>query len=196
MSQASGRSHITLDVKVYAPCKKHVGKSTQFCGCKPQITAIGHKEHDLKTSQYARLEMAGVFASTQTSAVKDVDGDLKTVAAGFTASAPTICTGTGSTTPDVDDYAIETPVTDTPAGTGKIAATVGSYSGGTTTGAFTITGTITNGSAADITYKEIGVEVTIATFVYLVLHDLVNGATGYLVSIGGTMACTYTITNS
>ena len=194
MSKASGRSTITLDVKVYAPCRKHVGKSTQFCGCKPKITAQGHKEHDLKTTQYARLEMAGVFAESQT--VKDTSAATHTVAAGFTASAPTIATGTGSTTPAVGDYVIQTPVTDTPAGTGKIAATVGSYTPGTTTGAFVITGTITNGSAGDITYKEIGIEVTIATFVYLVLHDLVNGATGYLVSIGGTMACTYTITNS
>jgi hypothetical protein len=138
--------------------------------------------------------MAGVFASSQT--VKDTSAATHTVAAGFTASAPTICTGTGSTTPAVGDYVIQTPVTDTPAGTGKIAATVGTYVPGTTTGAFPITGTITNGSAADITYKEIGIEVTIATFVYLVLHDLVNGVTGYLVSIGGSMACTYTITNS
>jgi len=194
MSQALGGSTVTLDVKVYAPCKKHVGKSTQFCGCKPQITAQGHKEHDLKTSQYAKLEMAGVFASSQT--VTDTSSAGHTVAAGFTASAPKICTGTGSTTPDVDDVTIQIPVTDSPAGTGKIAATVGTYTGGTTTGAFTITGTITNGSAADITYKEIGMEVTIATYVYLVLHDLVNGATGYLVSVGGTMSCTYTITNS
>jgi hypothetical protein len=138
--------------------------------------------------------MAGVFAQTQS--VKDTSAASHNVAAGFTASAPTICTGTGSTTPDVDDFVIETPVTDTPAGTGKIAATINAYSGGTTTGSFTITGTITNGSAADITYKEIGMEVTIATYVYLVLHDLVNGATGYLVSVSGTLACTYTITNS
>jgi hypothetical protein len=183
-----------LDIVVYAPCKKHVGKSTQFCGCDPVITARGHKEHDLKTSQYALLEMAGVFAASQT--VRDTSNATHTVAAGFTTSAPKIVTGTGSTTPAVGDFAIQTPVTDTPAGTGQIAATVGTYVPGTTTGAFPITGTITNGSAADITYKEIGMTVIIATYVYLVLHDLVNGVTGYLVSIGGTMACTYTITNS
>jgi hypothetical protein len=167
--------------------------STQFCGCEPIITAHSIKEHDLKTTQAARLEMAGVFANSQT--VKDTSAATHTVAAGFTASAPTIVTGTGSTTPAVADYVIETPVADSPAGTGQIAGTVGTYVPGTTTGAFTITGTITNGSAGDITYKEIGMTVTIATFVYLVLHDLVNTTVGYLVSIGGTMACTYTITN-
>ena len=57
---------------------------------------------------------------------------------------------------------------------------------------FTITATITNGGTANITYKEVGLANTIATFQFLLAHDQVNGGTGYVVSASGTLAVTYT----
>jgi hypothetical protein len=152
------------------------------------------------TSQWAMMSMAGILAKTMTNLLKDSAGATHTVSAGFTASTPYINAGTGSTTCYVDDCVLTSQQSNSPAGTGAIAATVSAYTGGAsaTSGSFTVTGTITNGTAGNITYKEIGVYVYIAALSawFLISHDLINGTTGYVVSASGTMACTLTVTNS
>ena len=195
-----------LEVTVYEPCSKHkhwvvrshipkkVPLSTQYCGCAPIISGHSVKEDDLMTGQWAQIAMATILASTQT--VRDTSNATHSVAAGATASTVMIYAGLGTTTPAVQDYVLTSPQTDTPAGTGKIAGTVSAATESGASGSFTVTGTITNGTGANITYTEIGVSCTIATYIYLLSHDLINTTVGYVVSPSGTMACTLTVTNS
>jgi hypothetical protein len=60
-------------------------------------------------------------------------------------------------------------------------------------GNFTVTGTITNSSGSTITYSELGLMMTNGANVFLLTHDVF---TGVPVSTTGTLAVTYTITNS
>ena len=197
-----GKGSVKLEVTVYEPCTKHtrtveggrvIPQSTQFCGCTPVISRQTVNEHDLQTGQFAQMGMALFFASTQT--IRDTSNATHSVAAGATASAPTIVAGIGTTAAAVSDYKLQTPTTDTPAGTGAIAATISAATESGTSGSYTITGSLTNGSAALITYAEIGVQVTIATYIYLLTHD-VTTTPFWPVSVGGTLACTITITNA
>jgi hypothetical protein len=59
-----------------------------------------------------------------------------------------------------------------------------------------VTGTITNSSGSDITYKEIGLTIVMQTWIFLITHDTINAGAGYLVSNGGTLAVTETFTFS
>ncbi len=140
------------------------------------------KEYDLATKQLAQFLMALVFNSTQT--ISDTGGTGRSIANATAVTAPTVLAGTGSTSATVSDTALGTQ-------TETVAGTVTSYSAGTTTGTFTITGTITAG--ADRAYAEIGCRVTSGGDTFLVCRDVISTTN---VSNTGTLAVTYTFTNS
>jgi hypothetical protein len=136
--------------------------------------------------------MAALLA-TQTTTIKDTSGNTHTVAAGFTAGTVQIVAGTGTTAASVADYMLGTAVSGS---SGYIGSpTIGSLTETGTSGSFTVAGIITNSSAALITYSELGVVVTIATYIYLILHD-VTSSPYWPVSVGGTLAVTYTVSNA
>jgi hypothetical protein len=195
MGSGSGRG--SLEVTIYAPCKKHkrpdgIPMSTQFCGCKPIIT--GHtKTHALQTGQWAQIGIVNMLdGATQT--ITDTSNATHSVTANSAVSAPTLVAGSGTTTPAVSDYKLQTQLSGTSGYTTSVTSG-GSLTESGSSGTYTITGTITNGSGGNLTYAEIGMTVTIGGNVFLILHDLTNGASGYVVSNGGTCAITYTITN-
>jgi hypothetical protein len=170
--------------------------STQFCGCPPIISAHRIDEDDLQTAQWAQLGITNLLAGgSQT--VKDTSGNTHTVTNNSAVSAPTIVAGTGTTAATVADNALGTPVSGSSGDTTSV--TVGSLTESGSSGSYTITGTITNSTAAVINYGEVGVTITVATYVYLILHDApINTSTPYYypVSPNGTLAVTYTVSNA
>ena len=221
MAEANGRGKVRLEVTVYEPCPscKHwairpvrgmpwirlpmrVPLSTQFCKCTregkpgfPIISAHRVDEDDLQTGQWAQLGITNLLAGgSQT--VKDTSGNTHTVTNNSSVSALTVVCGTGTTAAAVSDNALQTPSS---GWTGGTTVTVGSLTESGTSGSFTITCTLTNGNASLVNVGEIGVTVTVATYVYLILHDApINASTPYYypVSPNGTLACTYTVSNA
>jgi hypothetical protein len=156
------------------------------------ITATYCNDNDLITQQWAQFVYTQIFGVAGT--IKSTTGTGYNNTAWGTLSALTLASGTGATAASVTDYVIQTPVS--PAGSGTCAGTLSAFpseSSGTS-GSFTVTGTITNSSGSTITYSELGIEMTdAASHVYLLTHDVF---TGVPVSNTGTLAITYTITNS
>ena len=136
--------------------------------------------------------LANIFdTSPGTNAMKDTSGNTHTVSANSATGTVQVVAGSSNTAPTAADYALNTPVAGS---SGYVAATC-TYA----TGSLTITGNITNSSGGNLNYGEIGVVVTVATYIYLLTHDYANQTspyTAYLVSNGGTLACTITLTNS
>jgi hypothetical protein len=193
LSECKGRIKVKVEVTAYAPCPIHLGKSTQFCGCLPIVTGHSVDEYDLETTAFMQLVMTNILAGGSQS-IKDTGGTSRTIANNSAASALTIVAGSGTTTPTVADYALASPIAGASGYTTSV--TVGSLSESGSSGSCTVTGTISNTSGGNLTYGEIGLEVTVSTYVFLICHDLTNGASGYVVSNNGTLACTYTISNS
>lgn len=141
-----------------------------------------------------------IFATTPTSlaeTVHDVAGVDRTasITTATPATAPWIAAGTSTNTPAFANYQMAdttNPTWKTPATSYGNAATVTALA----SNLFTLTATITNGSGSNITYKEIGLAVTVATYQFLLAHDQVNGGTGYTVSPTGQLQVTYTATFS
>lgn len=195
----SGFGGLHLGVKVVArnPCPEHGFVHAETDACQKGFIGKSYKEYDMGIRAFSALLIANVFNAATTSDIKDTSNATHTISANTATSAVGIRAGSGVTTPVFSNYVIETPLTNSPAGTGLIAATVNNtITDNSTNGTFTITGTLTNGTAGNLTYGNIGIEVTAATFVYLVSHDQTNGASGYVVSASGTVAVTYTITVS
>jgi hypothetical protein len=133
---------------------------------------------------------AQIFDTTQTTVVKDTGGTSRTVSANSTVSAVNIVAGTGGTTAAVTDYQLGTQVT-SPAGAGSQAATVNTVN--TSTGVVTLTANM-NGPSSSTTYKEIGIYITIGSYVFQVARDY--NSSGWSVSTTQYLAVTYTITPS
>jgi hypothetical protein len=194
------RATVDLEVTVYAPCKFHkradgvTPQTTQFCGCTPKIVAHMKKRGDLSTIAMASLVQLNILA-TLPAALNDTSGTSRTLTPVNSAvTAPYIWAGTGATAPAVTDYQMQTTVNDS---SHKVAATVNAISDWSgSSGSFTVTGTISNTSGGDITYKEIGIIVTCLTWNFLISHDTINAGSGYLVSNGGSLAVTETFTYS
>ena len=147
-----------------------------------------YKEDDLETKQFAQIVQNNIFDTAES--VTDITNTARSLTVNSASTAPTIVAGTGTTAAAVTDYVLQTPVSGS---SGSIAATINAYSGSGTSGSFTITGTITNTSGATINYSEVGLEVTISTYVFLITHDVF---TALGVSNSGTLAITYTLTFS
>jgi hypothetical protein len=173
----SGNMSIKLEIKAYDPCPIHCGVP---CECEKPLVGQICKEDDLATKQFAQFVQALILASTQS--ITDISSVAHSVANASATTAPTIVAGTGATAATVLDVALQTQ-------TELIAATVNAYSGAGLTGTFTVTGTITAGAAR--AYVEVGLQVTNATFIYLICRDTFSVLN---VSSAGTLAVTYTFT--
>lgn len=170
---------IKLKVEAFEPCPIHAPAQ---CSCGKVKTGECIKEHDLATAQFAQFVMALMLNSTQT--IQDTTNTGRSIANNVAVTTPTIAAGTNATAATVTDVALGTP-------TETIGATVNAYSGSGSSGSFTVTGTITAGSAR--AYAEVGLEITNAAHVFLICHDTFSVLN---VSSGGTLAVTYTITLS
>lgn len=177
---------IDLHVRAYAPCRReaHRGHS---CGCKKKLTGERSGPANLCTNVFANWVRAGILGTTTTitdtggtgrSVTKTVDGGVTTL---------TMSAGTGTTAATVADTNMQTQ-TETQTG-----VTVNAVSGSGSSGTFTVTATIT--ATADRAYAEVGIKITTTTssWVFLITHDSFSTLN---VSSTGTLAVTYTFTNS
>jgi hypothetical protein len=158
------------------------------------ITGTYCNENDLITQQFAQFAILNIFNQLATLTVTDTTNTARSiVGTPATITALTIVGGTGATAASVTDYVIQTAASTT--GTSStVAATVNwvvESSG--VSGSFTITGTFTNTSGSTITYSELALYVTNAAHLFAITHDVF---TGVAVSNTGTLAITYTLTNS
>ena len=178
---------IHLDIRAYAPCRfpQHRGR---VCGCKKRLEGIRSGPANLCTNVFANLVRCGLLGTTTTvtdtgstgrSVTKTLDGGGGNVLTG--------CAGTGGTTATVADVNMQTQ-TET-----QTSVTVNTVSGSGATGTFTVTFTIT--ATADRAYQEVGIKTTTTTtaWVFLLTHDTFSTLN---VSNTGTLAVTYTFTNS
>jgi hypothetical protein len=147
-------------------------------------------DNDLITQQWAQWVGNNIFGVAQT--IKDETATGRSETAWATLSALTIQAGTSVTAASVTDTALGTI---TPGVSGTCAGTLSAISESSgTSGSFTITGTITNSSGSTVNYSELGITLNDASaHVFLLTHDVF---TAVPVSTTGTLAITYTITNS
>jgi hypothetical protein len=193
-----GGLHIGVRIVARNPCSEHGFTHTDTDTCQKGFIGETFKDPDMGLYAFAAALIANVFDTNNTAtSVPDTGGTSRSWAANSATSSINIRAGSGTTTPTFGDHVIQTPLTNSPAGTGLISATTGTaITNNTTNGTFVITGTFTNGTVGNLTYAEIGIEATANTFIFLLSHDLTNGATGYIVSPSGTVAVTYTVTIS
>jgi hypothetical protein len=171
------------------------------CDCPKVMSNHSYQEHDLSTKNFCAIIMSAMLhTAIVTAMVYDTSNATHTMAADKVGSAIQIVAGSGVTAPNAGtDRAIETQlagadgaVTPTHIGTATADGTINSTSSSTTT--FLIVGTMTNSTAGNETWGNIGIYGTFDSNIYLLAHDQTNGATGYVVSASGTVAVTYTIT--
>lgn len=181
-------------------CKVEVvGKDSYFDGngrLQERETGRYSNEYDLETAQFANIVLCNVFSTAST--VKDTTGTNRSIPATSATSNFLIVAGTSSTAATVTDYALNAIATGgsySSSGTsGSQTATIGSYSGSGTSGNFTATATITNSSASSITYAEVGIACTCATYTFLLTHDVLSPTIPVSGSSAGTLTVTYTLT--
>jgi hypothetical protein len=143
------------------------------------------------TVQLSNLIAANILGAAQTSVCKDTAGTAtRTVAANSATSAWQIVAGTAGTTAAVTDYQLNTQYT-TVAGCGAQTPTVNAVN--TSTDVFTVTANM-QGPPATVVYKEVGIYVTAATYVFCIARDYNSG--GWSVDVLHYLAVTYTITIS
>ena len=145
----------------------------------------GVRYHDMSTIGLAQFIQAQIWGYV-TGTIKDTGGTGRTVTAYSTVSAQQIVAGTGTTAATFADNVLQAQSAST---SGYVSATMNAISGST----FTITGTITNGSGSTINYAEIGLYVTMNTWIFMLAHDVF---TALPVSATGTLGVTYTATFS
>lgn len=151
----------------------------------------GHEVHpDISVQALAQQIMLNILDAAVT--ISDVSNTGRSLTANDAATAPFIVAGTTATAPAFTDYALGDGTTNTNYKSNSSYAQAATVNTTLSSNTFTITATITNGGTANITYKEVGLANTIATFQFLLAHDQVNGGTGYVVSASGTLAVTYT----
>jgi hypothetical protein len=183
-----GIMRIDLELRAYEPCatKAH-WRRRGGCPCAKRLVGMREGPANLLTNVFAMLTQVGVFGQTTT--VTDTGGTGRSVTAvvlGGGMASKNGHAGTGVTAAAVQDTNMQTT-------TENVAATVGAVSGTGASATYTITYTVTAG--APRAYTEVGVIVTTTTnsWAFLVAHDSFSALN---VSLGGTLATTYTITNS
>jgi hypothetical protein len=204
---------VHLDVRAYAPCKyqgtrRHGavrffrqrggkvigwpvavddGSCCDVCGTPRELVAVREGPANLCTNVFAKWVQAGILGSTQT--ITDVGGTGRSVTKTVDGGTATItgCAGTGGTAATVADTNLQTQTETT------TSVTVNAVSGTGSSGTFTVTYTVT--ATADRAYQEVGLKITTTTtaWVFLITHDTF---TTLNVSNTGTLATTYTFTNS
>jgi len=179
---------IHLKVQAFAPCRFEAHRGRQ-CGCKKKLTGVREGPANLNTNVFANWVRAGILGTTTT--ITDTGGSgrsvTKTVDGGVVAASTLICAGTGATVAAVADTNMQTQ-------TESVAnPTVNAVAGSGSSGTFTVTGTVT--ATADRAYAECGIKITTTTtaWVFLICHDSFSVLN---VSNTGTLAITYTFTNS
>jgi hypothetical protein len=206
LPQSLGRGGVKLRVRVVArnPCPEHgYAHSEEFnpdgsrvdplWECSQGIIGVSEGP-DIAVNALAQLIQVNILAlAAQT--IKTVANSAQAISVGDVASAPVVVAGVTSTTPAFTDFALGDGTTNTDyhtTGSYCHAGAVQAISSNT----FQVTGTIACAVGGGVTYKEVGLAVTIthaaSPFYFLLAHDLVNSGTGYLVSNGGSLAVTYT----
>jgi hypothetical protein len=160
-----------------------------ICGLPRQLMAERDGPANLCTNVFGKFVQAAILGTTETITDTGAAGRsvTKTVDGGVVPASTLICAGTGGSAATVADTNMQTQ-------TESIAnPTVNAISGSGATGTFTVTGTIT--ATADRAYTEVGIKVTTTTtaWVFLICHDTFSALN---VSNGGTLATTYTFSNS
>jgi len=170
----------------YAPCR-HASHHGRQCKCKKKMLGVREGTTNLLTNVFANFFRAAILGTTTTipdtsntgrSITKTVDGGIASLAmhAGTTATAATVA-----------DYKLGTTTEN------QVSVTVNAVSGTGSSGTFTVTATITAG--ADRAYVECGLYIVTTTtgWIFCIAHDTFAALN---VSNTGTLAVTYTFTNS
>ena len=181
---------IHLKVEAFAPCKNPLHRIAGVqCDCpREEKELIGVREGptNLCTNAFAAFVQSGILSTAPANTVPDTGNTARTLSKEQAHTALTGRAGTSSTAAAVTDYHLITE-TETQA-----SVTVNANpTTGTTSGTFTVTFTITAG--ADRLYTEVGLTVVQQTWTFLITRDVF---TGLNVSNTGTLAVTYTFTNS
>lgn len=179
-------------VEARDPCPEHGTVDPNrpdcaVCGKPRPLVGVHEKDVDLGTTVLLGIFSANLLATAQT--VNDTTATGRSISANSAVSSPTIAAGTGSTAAAVGDTNLQAQSAGS-SGSQAIASVV--VSGAT----ITITATITNGTAGTIAYDEVGIIVTIGGHTFLLAHDAPLTGGPYNVSVGGTLAVTYTGTVS
>lgn len=189
---SSGVMHPKIDITAYAPCRfeNHRSLALQGIHCKCKKVIIGKRQGiaNLCTNVFANLIRAGLLGTTTT--ITDTGGSGRSVTKtldGGGGNVLTGCAGTGATAATVADTNMQTQ-TET-----QTSVTVNTVSGSGSSGTFTVTFTIT--ATADRAYTEVGLKTTTTSsaWVFLLCRDTFSTLN---VSNTGTLAVTYTFTNS
>lgn len=150
---------------------------------------IGVHEHlldDMAIRAFAWGIQLNLLKTNET--MQDVTGAANPETANSAITVVNLHAGSGITAPNFTDFQIESPLTNTGT-TAYVTPTTNTISGP----AFTITGVFTNSSGGTLTYGNVGVEITLNSHTYLLTHDQINGASGFIVSNLGTVNIVYTI---
>ena len=149
---------------------------------------VWRKTCDVGTVQFMQCIAATIFATVQTTVVKDTGNTARTVASGAAFTVQQVVAGTAGTTAAVTDYQLTTQSASTQ---GAQTATIGTVN--TSTGVMLITANMA-APASTIVYKEIGLYATAGTYVFCLARDY-NGS-GWSVDTSHYLAVTYTLTPS
>lgn len=184
---------VKCTVVAKAPCKNeehnlHRLQTGQDCECEREIVGVREGTTNLLTNVFANLFRTVILGTSTT--VTDTGGTgraLTKTGDGGLGNTLTGCGGTGATAATVADTNMQTQTETT------TSVTVNTVSGSGSSGTFTVTFTIT--ATADRAYTEVGLKTTSTTtaWVFLVARDTF---TALNVSNTGTLAVTYTMTNS
>lgn len=148
----------------------------------PNGIIFGIRETDMALKQLAQLIQLNILDTAVT--ITDEGNTGRALSVNNAATLPRILAGIGLTAAAWTDYKMQTFTDDA---NHRVAATIGAVGSGT----FTISGVITNGSGGDIAYSEVGIDITVATYLFLLAHDV---GSAYTVSNGGTLTVNYTAT--
>jgi hypothetical protein len=177
MAYDPNQGKVKLDVEV-AVVDKNTGERSQI-----------YKGPDPGTVQLSQLMCANILNTTQTTVVKDTTNTARTVSANTAITGVNIVAGTGTGAGAVTDYTLSAK---SATGQGTKAGTIGAVN--TTSGAFTITANMDAPSGSTIVYGEIGIEVTTASYSFLIARGTTGGT--WSVDTSHYLAVTYTITPS
>jgi hypothetical protein len=164
------------------------GVNCEICGEERPLVGVHDNQLDLGTIQLLWLMMNNLL-DTAASAVPDTANVSRSLSVNSAATVPQIVAGTGTTAAAVSDYKLQTQATTT---SGYVTAVTANPSGST----MVITGTITNTSGGTLAYDEVGIYITVATWVFMLAHDAPLTGGPFNVSNNGTLAVTYTATVS
>jgi hypothetical protein len=176
-----------LNVKAYAPCQHRRHHRPEGCDCPKTLTGVREGPCNLATNVYAKFVQAAVMG--QTTSITDTGSASRSVTNTVDGGVNqrTGHAGTGATAATVADIVLQTPTES------STSVTINAVSGAGSTGTFTITFTVTAGALRSYTEVGLAVRTTTGSWNFLLFRDTFSALS---VSNGGTLATTYTVTNS